>query len=60
MKLRIEIGKETLKQLVIDHLCNLLTVKIDASAINIEVRNTLHYGTDWEDADFRAVYEAAK
>lgn len=61
MKIRIEIDKAALTQLVVDHICNKLgDITIMSSDVTIEVKSQQNYKSVWEVADFRAIYETNK
>lgn len=62
MKLRIELNEEMLKTLVIKHLREHLGDSFDPShnPIKIEVRSKQNFKSEWEHAEFRAVYESYK
>jgi hypothetical protein len=57
MKGLIELDKEDLNRLVIDELRRKLgDIKLDHTCVKIETRSVQNYKSEWECADFRAVY----
>jgi hypothetical protein len=58
MKIRIEINEKLLRELVHDYLVRQLgNLSPDLSSIRIEVKSKQNYKSEWESAEFRAVYE---
>ena len=57
MKVTIYITKEELKKLVINHIEQKLQGDFDPNHIKIETKSTQNYKSEWESADFRAIYE---
>lgn len=61
MKIRIELGAEVLKELVQKHLNQMLgDLSPETHDVRIEVKSKQNYKSEWEDAEFRAVYESYK
>ena len=61
MKIRVELDEKILRMLVIGYLeerLGSLSPKIDM--IKIEVKSKQNYKSEWEEAEFRAVYEEVK
>lgn len=57
MKINIEIDEKTLKSLVYDYIQGQLGgVSVDFDKIKIEVKSKQNYRSEWEVANFRAVY----
>ena len=57
MKVRIELTKSDLQKLVIDKLASQVEGQFDPNVVQILVKSKRNYSSEWEDADFRAVYE---
>lgn len=59
IRIRIEIDEKTLTTLVHEYLVKQLGVDIlpDVYDIKIEVKSKQNYRSEWEKAEFRAVYE---
>lgn len=54
-KLEIEIDENTLKKLVLDYLQDKLgEVSLSAQDVQIEVKSTQNFKSEWETAKFRA------
>lgn len=59
MKIHIELDSHQLKALVIEHLQNRLgNVALDVKNLRIEVKSKHNWKAEWEDALYRATYEA--
>lgn len=58
MKIRIEITEKDLQKLIHQHLEDQVGAKINPEMIRIEVKSKQNFKSEWERADFRAVYEA--
>lgn len=59
MKIRIEIDKKRLQQLVqaeIERLAG--DIAVEPTKIAIETRSKQNYRAEWEEADYRAVFES--
>lgn len=58
-KIRIEIDSKMMRALVLEHLrANLgALARIQDEDVRIEVKSKQNYRSEWEGADFRAVYE---
>lgn len=58
LKVRIEVTKEVVKELVRQYLCaELGNLSPEVGDIQIETRSEQNYKSTWESADFRVVYE---
>ena len=58
MKIRIEITEKDLKQLIIDHLETTLGLQhFEEKDVSIQVKSKQNFRSEWEKADFKAVYE---
>ena len=58
MDISITISENDLKSLVINHLQNTLgDLPLDRDRLRIEVKSKQNYKSEWEVANFRAVYE---
>lgn len=57
MKIEIEVNANDLKKLVKQHLSNMLNVDIDENNLSICVKSKQNYKSEWENADFKAVYQ---
>ena len=57
MKVKIELTTEDLKELVLNHLIDVLPADADPKAVRIEVKSKQNYKSEWESGEFRAVYE---
>lgn len=59
MKIRIEIDEKRLRELILSELTNQLgeAAPQDLKDIEIQVKSKQNYKSEWEKADFRAVYE---
>jgi len=58
MNLKIEIDEITLKELIINYLQDKLgDIYFDPKRIQILVKSKQNYRSEWESADFKAVYE---
>ena len=53
-KIEIEIDEETLRRLVMNFLSTMVGESLKESDINIEVKSTQNYKSEWETARFRA------
>ena len=58
MKIRIEFTEKDLKRLIIQDLEGLLNDSYDEKNIKIEVKSSQNYKAEWEQANFRAIYES--
>lgn len=56
MNIRVEITNEDLKSLIKEHLSELFNTPIDESKLKIQVKSKQNYKSEWENADFRAIY----
>jgi len=58
MKVTIEINSDELKRLVVAKIEETLgSVALDESKVRIMVKSKQNYKSEWESADFKAVYE---
>jgi len=58
MKIRIEFDEKTLRELVFHHVQSSLGhLPFDEKDIVIEVKSKQNYKSEWESAEFRAVYQ---
>lgn len=57
MKIRVEIDEAKLKSLVLDYLEDILTVSLKSEDVTIEVKSKQNYKSEWEKAEFRAIYQ---
>lgn len=61
MRIRVELSEAELQVLVKKHLEEKLgDVKLDFSAVRIEVKSKQNYKSEWEIAAYRAVYEVTE
>ncbi len=58
MKLRIEISDKDLKKLVVSYLNEQLGRDLKLENVRIETKSKQNYKSEWEQADFRCVYES--
>lgn len=59
MTIHIELGEEDLKKLVIEEIERRLgEITFDIKNVRIEVKSKQNYRSEWEPADFRAVFDA--
>lgn len=60
MKTKIEITEVELRNMIYDYMYNKLgeDAKIDKNKIDIMVKSKQNYRSEWEHADFKAIYEA--
>jgi hypothetical protein len=60
MKMRLELTEEMVRQLIMQHLAEKLgNVAIKEKDVRIEVKSKQNYKSEWEPADFRAVFEGS-
>lgn len=59
MKIKVELSRAQLEQLIIAHIKNKLgdDIKLKPMDLTIEVKSTQNYKSEWENAEFRARYE---
>lgn len=57
MKIRIELNRKELTELVVEELHRQLGGVFDPKKVRIETRSSQNYKSTWESADFRAVFE---
>ena len=58
MKIRIELNGEAVRQLIYTHLQEKLgDLPFADTDVRIEVKSKQNYKSEWERADFRAIYE---
>jgi hypothetical protein len=58
MRIRIEIDQKTLVELVLRHLESKLgSIKLSEKDVRIETKSQQNYKSEWEKAEYRAVYE---
>lgn len=58
MKIHIEISEKELRQLVFNHVCEILgDVTIKEEDVKIQVKSKQNYKSEWESAAFRAVVD---
>ena len=62
MKIRIEITNAELTSLIMEHLSEKLGSQFDPirDDVRIEVKSKQNYKSEWESADFRAIYESTE
>ncbi len=60
MKMRVEISADDLRQMVVDHIETMTGQSIMKEFVRIEVKSKQNYKSEWEGADFRAVFEVSK
>lgn len=53
-EIRIVVDTATLKRLVVDDLSCKLNVTLDVCDVNIEVKASMNYRSEWEKGEFRA------
>jgi hypothetical protein len=58
MKIRVELNEKELRELIINYLEENIGTTFDERKINIEVKSSQNYKSEWEQADFRAIYES--
>lgn len=59
MKVRLELSRQQLERLVVNHFREKLgEMAFDEKKIKIETKSSQNYRSEWESADFRAVYES--
>ena len=59
MKLTIEIDKKKLQELVLDYIEKTLgDIPLNVDSLKIETKSSQNYKSEWENADFRAVYQS--
>ncbi len=56
--MRIEISASDLKKLVLDYLREQLSEELNVENVKIETKSKQNYRSEWEQADFRCVYES--
>ena len=58
MYIKVEISKAQLKGLIIQHLQDKLgDLTINPQHVEIQTKSSQNYKSEWEKADFKAVYE---
>ena len=58
MKIRVEINEKELRRLVFDYLRDMLgSVALKPEDVQIQVKSKQNYKSEWEEAEFRAVYD---
>jgi hypothetical protein len=58
MKAKIEIDTAELKQIIITQISYKIgDMTFDPKKVKIEVKSKQNYKSEWEEADFRAIYE---
>lgn len=60
LKISVEIGEQTLKQLIIDYLKDKLNHDLTEKDVKIEVKSNQNYKSEWEVAAFRARIETTE
>jgi hypothetical protein len=60
MNVRIILRKEDLQSLICNALKEKLHGKFDMKNVRIEVKSKQNYKSEWEDADFQAIYETVE
>lgn len=58
MKIRVELNEKELRELIINYLEENIGTTFDEKKINIEVKSSQNYKSEWEQADFRVIYES--
>ena len=58
MKIRVELNEKELRELIINYLEENIGTTFDEKKINIEVKSSQNYKSEWEQASFRAIYES--
>lgn len=56
-RIKVEITERDLKELVVKHLREVIGDHFESSQVKIEVKSKQNYRSEWEVADFRAIYE---
>ncbi len=57
MKIRIELTEQDLKALILDHIRERMNADFNPDHVKIEVKSKQNYKSEWETANFRAIYE---
>lgn len=57
MKLKIELTEKELKKLVLEYINSVVNTSVEEKDIQILVKSKQNYKSEWEQAEFRAVYE---
>ncbi len=55
--IHVEVDEEILKKLVADYISGLTGRDIDKKNISIQVKSKQNYKSDWEEAEYKAVYK---
>ena len=58
MKIRVELNEKELRELILNYLEDNIGDMFDEKKIKIEVKSSQNYKSEWEQADFRAIYES--
>ena len=59
MLIEIKLTEKDLRELIIAYICKTTAIsrdELNSSAVRIEVKSKQNYRSEWEVADFRAVY----
>ena len=56
VQVKIEITKDVLRRLIIEHISSVMNGAFIPDRVQIEVKSKQNYKSEWEEADFRAVY----
>lgn len=57
MKIHIELSEKDIKELIYQHLINVVDINLKKDLVRIEVKSKQNYKSEWEEASFRATYE---
>ena len=57
MKVDIEITEKDLKKMIIDYITNKIDINAKIEDVQILVKSTQNYKSEWENANFKAVYK---
>jgi hypothetical protein len=58
MRIRVELSENDLKNLIIKELNKRYGDEFDPRSLKIEVKSTQNYKSEWEQANYRAIYES--
>lgn len=56
MNLKFEIDDIELKKLILDYIADKTGKRPDISALHIQVKSKQNYKSEWEEAEFRAIF----
>lgn len=58
MKIKIEIDQDELKTLIYEKIQDSLgSIRLDPTKVIIQVKSTQNWKSEWESAEFKAIYE---